>query len=99
MTNRQKMLGVTEYGYYKGIKLGEFLGDIEAFTAKAAMIRKGQYHGVDVMRMWFPEYAAMDNFCYAKLQQAQPMFFGLTAIMHEHFNYTDTNGLDLLTVK
>ena len=99
MTNRQKKLGVTDDGYMQGIKQNEFLANFEAFKAKAATIRKGQYLGADIIREWFPEYADMECFVYTKLLQAQPFFFGLDATMHEHFIYTDTNGLDTLTVR
>jgi hypothetical protein len=93
MTKRQKMLGVTEYGYERGIIKGEFLADNEAFLAKAATIKKGQYKGIDLIEQWFGFR------CYAKLAQVQPFLFGLTAIMPDHFNYTDTHGLDCLTVR
>lgn len=36
MTRRQKALGVTEYGYQRGVKEGEFLADMECFLAKMA---------------------------------------------------------------
>ncbi|MEA4934968.1 MAG: hypothetical protein VB071_15495 [Lawsonibacter sp.] len=52
MTNRQKKLGVTEYGYERGIKNGEFLSDFEAFKAKAATTKKGQYRGIDIIKSW-----------------------------------------------
>lgn len=93
MTNRQKALGVTEYGYQRGIVQGEFLADREAFLAKAATIKKGQYLGRALATMWFGEYGE------CKLFQIQPYLFGLTATMPEHFYYTDTNGLDCLTVR
>lgn len=41
MTKRQKMLGVTEYGYTRGIVKGEFLADNETFLANAATIKRG----------------------------------------------------------
>lgn len=97
MTKRQNALGVTEYGYQRGIVDGEFLADHEAFLAKAATIKKGQYFGRTIAEMWFsdwPEWMA-----HSKLEQMKPFFFGLTATKHEHFNYTDTHGLDCLTVR
>lgn len=93
MTGRQKALGVTEYGYQRGIVEGEFLADFEAFKAKAATIKKGQYRGIDIVEKWCG-FAS-----YAKLADFQRFFFGLDATMHDHFIYTDTNGLDCLTVK
>ena len=99
MTNRQKKLGVTEYGYERGIKRGEFLSDFEAFKAKAATIKKGQYRGIDIIKSWMPEMAEYETCIYMKMQQAKPFFFGLDATLQEHFVYTDTNGLDTLTVR
>jgi hypothetical protein len=99
MTNRQTKLGVTEYGYAEGIIDGNFLANFDAFKAKAATIKKGQYNGAYIMRLWFPEYAESDAFIYMKLRQAQPFFHGLSAVCSDHFHYTDTHGLDLLTVK
>lgn len=99
MTNRQKALGVTAYGYQRGIVDGEFLADYEAFKAKASTIKKGQHLGINIIRAWCPEYAEMDFFCIMKLEEAKRFFFGLTVNMPEHFYYTDTNGLDCLTVR
>jgi hypothetical protein len=94
MTNRQRALKVTEYGYQRGIIKGEFLADNEAFLAKAATIAKGQYKGIAICKKWFGEYAG-----YSKLEQMKPFLFGLTAVMPEHFHYSDTHGLDCLTVR
>jgi len=99
MTKRQKNLGVTTFGYEQGIKQGEFLSNFEAFKAKAATIRKGQYYGIDIIKSWFPEYAEYQACAYTKLEQAQPFFFGLTARLPDYFNYSNTNGLDVLTVR
>jgi hypothetical protein len=99
MTNRQKKLGVTECGYIQGIIDGNFLANFDAFKAKAATIKKGQYNGAVIIKEWFPEYADCKWFVEMKLSQAQPFLFGLSATMPEHFVYTDTHGLDLLTVK
>lgn len=99
MTTRQKKLGVTEYGYKRGIEFGEFLADYEAFVAKAATIKKGQYSGRSIAQAWFPEFSDMDGFIDMKLEQMKPFFFGLTVNLPDNFNYTDTFGLDCLTVK
>ena len=94
MTNRQKALGVTEYGYHRGIEKGEFLADFEAFLAKAATIKKGQYKAIDITKAWFGEWAGE-----SKHEQVKPFLNGLSATRNRHFNYTDTHGLDLLTVR
>ena len=93
MTKRQKALGVTEYGYDRGIIKGEFLADNEAFLAKAATVKMGQYHGIDLVEQWFGFR------CYAKLEQVKPLLYGLSVKYPKCFNYSDTHGLDLLTVK
>jgi hypothetical protein len=93
MTKRQKALGVTEHGLERGIAKGEFLADNEAFLAKAATIKIGQYKGIDIVKQWFGFES------YTKLEQMQPFLFGLTAKYPKYFNYTDTHGLDLLTVR
>lgn len=95
MTKRQKALGVTEYGYQRGIVKGEFLADREAFLAKAATIKKGQYTGLDITKQWIGEMGTAVIHEY----DVKPRLFGLSAVMPEHFYYTDTNGLDCLTVK
>lgn len=94
MTKRQKALNVTGYGYQRGIIKGEFLADHEAFLAKAATIHKGQYSGIAITKKWFGDDAG-----YAKHEQVKPYLFGLSAVMPEHFWYSDTNGLDCLTVR
>lgn len=94
MTKRQKMLGVTEYGYQRGIVDGEFLADIEAFLAKLATVKKGQCLGIEIARQWF------EGICpQVKLQQMKPFLHGLTALMPDHIYYSDTHGLDCLTLK
>ena len=94
MTNRLKALGVTEYGYKRGILKDEFLADNEAFLAKAATIQKGQYNGIDITKQWLGEDVG-----YSKHEELKPFWYGLTAIMPKHFYYTDTHGLDCLTIK
>lgn len=98
MTKRQKMLGVSEYGYNRGIICKEFLADYEAFKAKAATLKKGQYTGESIARAWFPEFADDEWFIRIKLEEMKPFFFGLTVNHPSHFYYTDTFGLDCLDV-
>lgn len=94
MTNRQKKLGVTEYGYTRGIVYDEFLADYEAFLAKAATIKKGQYRGIDIVKAWlgYESYVTLDY-------DFKPFFFALTVNLPDNFYYSDTLGLDCLTVK
>lgn len=101
MTNRQKKLGVTEYGYQTGIVDGNWMRDIEAFAAKLATLRRGrQYSGADIIRAWLPaEYAEYDSLIYSKLEECIPYLNGLSYLHPEAYYYTNTHGLDLLTVK
>lgn len=93
MTKRQKSLGVTQYGYWSGIIDGNFLSDFESFKAKAATIKKGQYHGAQLAEQWF------GRAYQTKLKKIKPFLSSLAAMLPDHFNYSDTKGLDLLTVK
>lgn len=95
MTKRQKALGVTEYGYQRGIKEGEFLADMECFLAKMATLKKGQYKALEITKKWCGEMGARVKHEY----EVKPLLNGLTVKMPEKFYYTDTNGLDCLTVK
>ncbi len=97
MTKRQKMLGVTEYGYQRGIKEDEWLADMECFLAKISTVKKGQYIGVSLTA----KLMGIDE-CMARIKheyEVKKFLFGLTALMPEHFYYTDTNGLDCLTIR
>lgn len=94
MTKRQKALGVTEYGYRRGCILGEFMADYESFFAKAATIKKGQYIGLDIAKKWFD-----DEYVAAGLHpEMQRFFFAISCNCSSHFIYSNTHGLDCLTV-
>lgn len=97
MTKRQRALGVTDYGYQRGIKEDEFLADNEAFLAKLATIKKGQYTGLSIAKKWFPELG--DYALRLKLEEMKPFLYGLSVLLPENFYYTNDNGLDCLTVR
>ena len=95
MTKRQKSLGVTEYGYQRGIIEGEWRADYECFKAKAATVKKGQYTAVDITKKWLGT-----DFCAEIIHEdVKRYWFGLSVNYPDKFNYTDTFGLDCLTVK
>lgn len=100
MTNRQKKLGVTEYGY-RCYQLGMWLKDSDTFLAKASTIRKGQYSGKEIARKWFEEtFPDMaDILTEANWTEIQRRFYALSVTHPEHFIYTGTLGLDVLTVR
>lgn len=93
MTNRQKALGCTEYGVAMA-KDGEWLADFDSFLAKAATIKKGQYIGFKL----FSDLLGFESIVKYEYD-VKPFLFGLDAAHNDHFVYTDTNGLDCLTVK
>lgn len=95
MTKRQKALGVTEYGYQRGFKDGEFLADMECFLAKMATVKKGQYKAIELTKKFCGELGARAKHEY----EVKPKLYGLTVLYSDHFYYTDTNGLDCLTIK
>lgn len=92
MTKRQKALGVTEYGYRRGIVLGEYLADYEAFAAKAATLRKGQTSAEAICKAWQGEVVSV------WVDQIKRYLRALTINDSEHYQYTDTLGLDVLNV-
>jgi len=100
MTNRQKKRGVTEYGY-RCCQMGMWLKDSESFLAKAATIRKGQYSGKEIAREWFEETCPdmADILAEANWTEIQGRFYALSVTHPEHFIYTSTLGLDVLTVR
>lgn len=95
MTKRQKALGVTEYGYQRGFKEGEFLADMECFLAKMATVKKGQYRGIELTKKFCGELGASIKHEY----EVKPLLNGLTFLYPDYFYYTDTCGLDCLTIK
>lgn len=100
MTKRQQKLGITETGYQDGIIDGNWMRNREAFEAKAATLKKGQYHGREVIQAWFPaEYRDYDSFIDEKHEACIPFFNAITILHPEAYLYTNTHGLDLLTVK
>lgn len=101
MTKRQRMLGVTDYGYQRGIVQGEFLADLESFLAKIATVKKGQYFGRDVAKMFFAEECKQQGewLVDCKFKQMQPFLVALTVIMPTHIYYANTHGLDCLNIQ
>lgn len=105
MTKRQINMRVTEEGI-KAVKAGEFLKDMDAFVAKMSTVKKGQYKAVDLTIKFMKETCKKNDLLFyegaARIlheYDVKPMLFGLTVRMPEYFYYTDTNGMDCLTVK
>lgn len=105
MTKRQINMGVTEDGI-KAAKSGEFLRDMEAFVAKMSTVKKGQYRGVDLTIKLIREADEKNGLSFSEgcarithEYDVKPMLFGLTVRLPEYFYYTDTNGLDCLSVR
>lgn len=94
MTKRQKALGVIEYGYQRGCICGEFMADYDSFFAKAATLKKGQYLVIDIARKWFADECVAAGH-HAEMKR---FFFALSCNCPNHFIYSNTHGLDCLTV-
>lgn len=94
MTRRQKALGCTEDAVERA-KNGEFLCDMETFIAKMATVKKGEYIALELTKQFFGEFCSTVKHEY----EIKPLLHGLTVLMPEHFYYTDTLGLDCLTIK
>ena len=105
MTKRQFNMGVTEEGI-RDAKAGEFLKDMDSFIAKMSTVRKGQYKALELMKKFVKESCEKNGLTFIEScvritheYDIKPMLFGLTVRMPEYFYYTDTNGMDCLTVK
>ena len=105
MTKRQMNMGVTEYGI-RAARDGEFLRDKESFIAKLSTVKKGQYKAVELMSKFIKESCEKNGLTFmegcARITHEydiKPLLFGLSVTMPEYFYYTDTNGMDCLTVK
>lgn len=105
MTKRQFNMGVTEEGI-RDAKAGEFLKDMDAFIAKMSTVKKGQYKALELMKKIIKEDCEKNGLTFIEgcvrikhEYDIKPMLFGLTVRMPEYFYYTDTCGMDCLTVK
>lgn len=105
MTKRQINIGVTEEGL-RAAKAGEFLKDMDAFVAKMSTVKKGQYKAVDLTIKFIREDAEKNRIPFwegcARITHEYdviPKLNGLTILYPDYFYYTNTCGLDCLTVK
>lgn len=105
MTKRQLNMGVTEEGI-RDAKAGEFLNDMDSFIAKMSTVRKGQYKALELMKKFMKESCEKNGLTFTEScvritheYDIKPMLLGLTVRMPEYFYYTDTNGMDCLTIK
>lgn len=105
MTKRQINMGVTEEGI-RDSKAGEFLKDMDAFIAKMSTVKKGQYKALNLMIKFMRDAAEKNALpfdeCCVKVTHEydiKPMLYSLSIRLPEYFYYTDTNGMDCLTVK
>lgn len=105
MTKRQINMGVTEDGI-RAAKSGEYLRDMESFLAKMSTVKKGEYKAVDITIKFLKELAEKDKTTFIEgcarithQYEVIPLLNGLTVRCPEYFYYTNTNGMDCLTVK
>ena len=102
MTTRQRNLEVTTYGIEQ-VKNGNIIADIESFKAWMATVKKGQYIGRDICRKMYNEIGKVLGFEVSfdneDFWRFQSFCKGLAINYPQYFSYTDTLGLDNLTIK
>ena len=106
MTARQRNLGVTTYGIEE-CKNGNYFANSDAFLARISTYRKGQYTGYNVMlklceeiisRFGF-DWMTLEDLACTNYEKVKSYLRGLSATKPQYFYYTDTLGLDNLTIR
>ena len=106
MTQRQINLGVTNHGMEECKKYNYF-ADGEAFLARISTYKKGQYIGFNVMVKLCEEilkaqkinWITAEDLATTNYDKVKCYLRGLTATHNDHFYYTDTLGLDNLSIR
>lgn len=102
MTTRQRNLGVTAYGLEQ-LKKGNYMADNDSFLAWMSTVKKGEYRGRDILQKMYDKLSKMSGldatFTDSDFFQFQCMCRGLSATHPKYFYYTDTLGLDNLTIR
>lgn len=86
-------MGVTEYAIQRGVRGGEFMLSLDYFLARISSVKKGYYHGADLVVILFGQYSVV------KHEEIKPFLFGLAVILPQYFGYADTHGIDMLTIR
>ena len=103
MTERQRKLGVTTSDIEQ-VKKGNIMADNGSFLAWMATVKKGQYLGRNVCKKMCK---AISKHLPPNIETNEDLVFqefkrkckGLAASHPEQFYYTDTLGLDNLTIR
>jgi hypothetical protein len=106
MTARQRNLGVTTYGIEE-CKNGNYFANSDAFLARISTYKKGQYTGYNVMLKLCEEIISKFGFDWmtpedlacTNYEKVKSYLRGLSATKSQYFYYTDTLGLDNLTIR
>jgi hypothetical protein len=102
MTTRQRNLGVTAYGIEQ-VKKGNYMADYDSFKAWMSTVKKGEYIGRNLLQKMYDELSKIvgfeATFTESDFFRFQCMCRGLAANHPQYFYYTDTLGLDNLTIR
>ena len=102
MTARQRKLGVTAYGIEQ-FRKGNYMADNESFLAWMSTQKKGDYIGRNILQKMYEELSKMMGvdvtYTDSDLFKFKSMCKGLSITHPEYFYYTDTLGLDNLTIR
>jgi len=93
MTKRQLNLKVNEKSLIE-IKKGNIMQSYETFKAFMSTIKKGQYKFEEIAKMIYKE--KIYNFQAEEIRQ---WLSGLSINESKNFNFSETLGLDLITVR
>ena len=96
MTRRQENIGVTAYGIEMLKKYG-CISCTEAFLASISTHKKGQFKGIEICLEMFP---GMDKeLAIIKMDDVRTFLNAISVIAPKFFHYTNTLGLDTLTIR
>lgn len=96
MTRRQNKIGVTSYGIQM-LKQYGCISCIEAFIAALSTHKKGQFRGLDICKELFPTLD--EELAILKFDDVKCLLNAATIIAPDFFHYTNTLGLDTLTIR
>jgi hypothetical protein len=96
MTKRQIKLGVTENDI-KNLKEKGELNSFGTFKAWMANLKKGQYNSEQITKMIYGNNE--EYLLKFRKEEIKQFLLGISINNRDNFNYSDTLGLDILTVR
>ena len=85
------------------LRKGNYMADNESFLAWMSTVKKGQYRGQYILHKMFDELSKKVGFdvtyTESTLFQFKAMCIGLSITHPDYFSYTDSLGLDNLTIR